>query len=143
MSTKPPEPDMAKSATVAQEKERIDIETSRQKRIERVKAKHRDRGGIYKPKETNPLIDILLSKDVTGLSPSKKAAQRRRSSAAPRASTRRKSMATDTATGTRSQRKSSLPRKEAAQKDNGSEVEEGACSKYALHVTRTETRPAL
>ncbi|KAH8112059.1 hypothetical protein DFH11DRAFT_1788232 [Phellopilus nigrolimitatus] len=57
--------------TAAEKKERLDIEASRTKRLERVKAKHRDRGGIYKPAETNPLLDILLARDVSGRSPSR------------------------------------------------------------------------
>lgn len=73
--------------TAEQKKERLDIEESRVKRLERVKSKQRDRGGIFKPAETNPLIDILMARDVSGLSPTKKihtqkAKPRRRSSAA-------------------------------------------------------------
>ena len=47
------------------------IEESREKRLARIKSKQRDRGGIFKPAETNPLIDILMAKDVSGRSPSK------------------------------------------------------------------------
>ena len=68
-----------------QKKERMDIAASREKRINRVKAKQRDRGGIFKPAETNPLIDILLARDVSGLSPRK--AQKKR----PRRSSPKKS----------------------------------------------------
>ena len=59
------------TTTDSQKKGRLDIEASREKRINRVKAKQRDRGGIFKPAETNPLIDILLARDITGLSLSK------------------------------------------------------------------------
>ena len=69
----------------------IDVEASRAKRIERVKAKYRDRGGIFKPKENNDLINILLAKDVSGLSPSKRA-KRKSSAAASRKSSGRKTL---------------------------------------------------
>lgn len=113
MTSKPPETGLPKATTTLQEKERIDVEASRQKRLERAKAKYRDRGGIYKPKETNPLIDILLSKDVSGLSPSKRAAQRRRSSTAPRSATGRSAISTGAGPSAGSRRKRSVPHKEA------------------------------
>lgn len=69
----------------------IDVEASRAKRIERVKAKYRDRGGIFKPKENNDLINILLAKDVSGLSPSKRA-KRKSNAAASRKSSGRKTL---------------------------------------------------
>ena len=50
---------------------KLSIEDSREKRLARVKSKQRDRGGIFKPAETNPLIDILMSRDISGRSPSK------------------------------------------------------------------------
>ena len=50
---------------------KLSIEESREKRLARVKSKQRDRGGIFKPAESNPLIDILLARDISGRSPSK------------------------------------------------------------------------
>lgn len=50
---------------------KLSVEESREKRLARVKSKQRDRGGIFKPAESNPLIDILLARDVTGRSPPK------------------------------------------------------------------------
>ncbi|KAL5525141.1 hypothetical protein ACEPAF_9010 [Sanghuangporus sanghuang] len=64
-----------------QEKEKLSIEESREKRLERIKAKRRDRGGIFQPREDNPLLDILMSRDVSGRSPTKPRSQSRRPSA--------------------------------------------------------------
>ncbi|EED78579.1 predicted protein [Postia placenta Mad-698-R] len=47
------------------------VEASRAKRIERLKSRYRDRGGIFVPATHNPLLDILLSRGVDGESPSK------------------------------------------------------------------------
>ncbi|KAL5520450.1 hypothetical protein ACEPAG_9674 [Sanghuangporus baumii] len=60
-----------------QEKEKLNIEESREKRLERIKAKRRDRGGIFQPREDNPLLDILMSRDVSGRSPTKPKSQSR------------------------------------------------------------------
>ncbi|KAI0717662.1 hypothetical protein C8T65DRAFT_737718 [Cerioporus squamosus] len=45
------------------------VEASRAKRIERQQARFRDRGGIFKPAEHNPLLDLLLARGVNGESP--------------------------------------------------------------------------
>ncbi|KAL5498296.1 hypothetical protein ACEPAH_2437 [Sanghuangporus vaninii] len=64
-----------------QEKEKLNIEESREKRLGRIKAKRRDRGGIFQPREDNPLLDILMSRDVSGRSPTKPRSQSLRPSA--------------------------------------------------------------
>ncbi|KAA1474185.1 hypothetical protein DENSPDRAFT_840754 [Dentipellis sp. KUC8613] len=48
-----------------------DVEASKAARLQRHQARYRDRGGIFKPAESNALLDILLSRDVTGKSPPK------------------------------------------------------------------------
>ncbi|KAI0744646.1 hypothetical protein C8Q76DRAFT_8681 [Earliella scabrosa] len=53
------------------------VEASRAKRIERQQARYRDRGGIFKPAEHNPLLDLLLARGVNGESPSRATSLRR------------------------------------------------------------------
>ncbi|KAI9060127.1 hypothetical protein FKP32DRAFT_1595518 [Trametes sanguinea] len=53
------------------------VEASREKRLERQQARFRDRGGIFKPSEHNPLLDLLLSRGVNGESPSRANSPRR------------------------------------------------------------------
>ncbi|KAI0092293.1 hypothetical protein BDY19DRAFT_591236 [Irpex rosettiformis] len=53
------------------------VEESRVKRLEKQNARYRDRGGIFVPAETNPLLDVLLARGVNGESPSKKRARAR------------------------------------------------------------------
>ncbi|KAI0073184.1 hypothetical protein K474DRAFT_1774914 [Panus rudis PR-1116 ss-1] len=49
----------------------VDVEASRQARLEKQKTRYRDRGGIFVPAETNPLLDILLKRGPNGESPTK------------------------------------------------------------------------
>ncbi|KAI0339075.1 hypothetical protein BDW22DRAFT_632205 [Trametopsis cervina] len=49
------------------------VEESRAKRIEKQNARYRDRGGIFVPADTNPLLDVLLARGVNGESPTKRA----------------------------------------------------------------------
>ncbi|EJD05051.1 uncharacterized protein FOMMEDRAFT_154220 [Fomitiporia mediterranea MF3/22] len=51
--------------------EKPTTEKTLEKRIEHIKNKRRDRGGIFQPQEHNPLIEMLMSRDVSGRSPSK------------------------------------------------------------------------
>ncbi|KAI0692324.1 hypothetical protein BC835DRAFT_1416619 [Cytidiella melzeri] len=47
------------------------VEESRLKRVEKQNARYRDRGGIFVPADTNPLLDVLLARGVNGESPTK------------------------------------------------------------------------
>ncbi|TFY70769.1 hypothetical protein EVG20_g2226 [Dentipellis fragilis] len=58
-----------------------DVEASKAARLQRHQARYRDRGGIFKPAESNALLDILLSRDVTGKSPPKSRRPPRKSKA--------------------------------------------------------------
>ncbi|CAL1698144.1 unnamed protein product [Somion occarium] len=49
----------------------MDVETSRAKRLEKQQSRYRDRGGIFVPAETNPLLEVLLARGPNGESPSK------------------------------------------------------------------------
>ncbi|KAJ8592363.1 hypothetical protein M405DRAFT_879976 [Rhizopogon salebrosus TDB-379] len=49
----------------------VTVEESKAQRIQRQQARFRDRGGAFVPSEKNPLIDILLSRTISGESPSK------------------------------------------------------------------------
>ena len=108
--------------TEVQKKEKLNTEQSLEKRLERIKAKQRDRGGIFKPREDNPFLELLMSRDVSGRSPTKRRSTSRQSSvdsqsrgggskpkkaAALRATERRKSIATSAAGNQR--RKSVAP----------------------------------
>ncbi|KAI1789661.1 hypothetical protein LXA43DRAFT_552863 [Ganoderma leucocontextum] len=53
------------------------VEASRAQRIERLQARYRDRGGIFKPADHNPLLDLLLARGVNGESPSRTNSPRR------------------------------------------------------------------
>ncbi|KAI0759062.1 hypothetical protein C8Q74DRAFT_1372926 [Fomes fomentarius] len=53
------------------------VEASKAKRIERQQARYRDRGGIFKPSEHNPLLELLLSRGVNGESLSRANSPRR------------------------------------------------------------------
>ncbi|KAI0742787.1 hypothetical protein C8Q80DRAFT_1273394 [Daedaleopsis nitida] len=55
----------------------LNVEESKAKRIERQQARLRDRGGIFKPAEHNPLLDLLLARGVNGESPSRANSPRR------------------------------------------------------------------
>ncbi|KAG6331703.1 hypothetical protein ID866_7383 [Astraeus odoratus] len=49
----------------------VNIEESKAQRVQRQQARFRDRGGTFVPSGKNPLVDILLSRTVSGESPSK------------------------------------------------------------------------
>ncbi|KAF9239457.1 hypothetical protein BU15DRAFT_61965 [Melanogaster broomeanus] len=49
----------------------VNVEESKAQRIQRQQARFRDRGGAFVPSTSNPLVDILLARTVTGESPSK------------------------------------------------------------------------
>ncbi|OAX37720.1 hypothetical protein K503DRAFT_771212 [Rhizopogon vinicolor AM-OR11-026] len=49
----------------------VTAEESKAQRIQRQQARFRDRGGAFIPSEKNPLVDILLSRTISGESPSK------------------------------------------------------------------------
>ncbi|EIW56609.1 uncharacterized protein TRAVEDRAFT_73094 [Trametes versicolor FP-101664 SS1] len=53
------------------------VEASREKRLERQQARLRDRGGIFKPSEHNPLVELLLARGVNGESLSRPNSPRR------------------------------------------------------------------
>ncbi|KAI0920523.1 hypothetical protein AcV5_010237 [Taiwanofungus camphoratus] len=57
--------------------EGLNVEESRTKRIERLKSRFRDRGGVFVPSAHNALLDILLARGVNGESPSKLRNRRR------------------------------------------------------------------
>ncbi|KIJ18096.1 hypothetical protein PAXINDRAFT_179466 [Paxillus involutus ATCC 200175] len=59
----------------------VTAEESKAQRIQRQQARFRDRGGAFVPSNSNPLIDILLARTVTGESPSKARAPKDRSTA--------------------------------------------------------------
>lgn len=114
----------------------IDVEASRAKRIERVKAKYRDRGGIFKPKENNDLINILLAKDVSGLSPSKRA-KRKSSAAASRKSSGRKTLTVPSGAdaSTHSRGRGDTARVVSVDKEDGGAVNHGkSCIFYVTSI---------
>ncbi|EKM52699.1 uncharacterized protein PHACADRAFT_198742 [Phanerochaete carnosa HHB-10118-sp] len=47
------------------------VEESRVKRLEKQQSRYRDRGGMFVPADTNPLLDVLLARGVNGESPQK------------------------------------------------------------------------
>ncbi|GJE92917.1 hypothetical protein PsYK624_090760 [Phanerochaete sordida] len=47
------------------------VEESRVKRVEKQQSRYRDRGGLFVPADTNPLLDVLLARGVNGESPTK------------------------------------------------------------------------
>ncbi|KAI9573481.1 hypothetical protein HD554DRAFT_878316 [Boletus coccyginus] len=49
----------------------VSAEESKAQRIKRQQARFRDRGGAFVPSTSNPLVDILLARTVSGESPSK------------------------------------------------------------------------
>ncbi|KII90122.1 hypothetical protein PLICRDRAFT_29231 [Plicaturopsis crispa FD-325 SS-3] len=49
----------------------LNVEESRAKRLERQQSRFRDRGGIFVPSGKNTLVDVLLARTATGLSPDK------------------------------------------------------------------------
>ncbi|KAJ3548013.1 hypothetical protein NM688_g5347 [Phlebia brevispora] len=51
------------------------VEESRAKRVEKQQSRYRDRGGIFVPADSNPLLDILLARGVNGESPTKSLAR--------------------------------------------------------------------
>lgn len=103
---------MATNEDEKQEVNKLSIEESREKRLARIKSKQRDRGGIFKPAESNPLIDILLARDASGRSPSK---VRRKSLAhGPRKSLGRKNVDSDAPQPQMKRRKSNTPNTGAA-----------------------------
>ncbi|KAH8084906.1 hypothetical protein BXZ70DRAFT_566207 [Cristinia sonorae] len=53
----------------------MDPEAIRQARLQKQQSRYRDRGGVFVPAETNPLLDILLARGPNGESPVKVAAQ--------------------------------------------------------------------
>ncbi|KAK7688528.1 hypothetical protein QCA50_008066 [Cerrena zonata] len=55
----------------------VDVEESRVKRLEKQQSRYRDRGGIFVPAETNPLLETLLARGPNGESPSKPSQKRR------------------------------------------------------------------
>ncbi|KAI0063378.1 hypothetical protein BV25DRAFT_1899358 [Artomyces pyxidatus] len=69
------------------------VEESKAQRLQQHQARFRDRGGIFVPAATNPLIDILLSRAVNGESPSKPRATSARKPVAKSGTQRRKGTA--------------------------------------------------
>ncbi|THH30298.1 hypothetical protein EUX98_g3886 [Antrodiella citrinella] len=53
----------------------MDVEASRQARLQKQQSRYRDRGGIFVPADTNPLLDLLLARGPNGESPTKTAPQ--------------------------------------------------------------------
>ncbi|TCD67132.1 hypothetical protein EIP91_000472 [Steccherinum ochraceum] len=51
----------------------MDVEASRQARLQKQQSRYRDRGGVFVPAEVNPLLDILLARGPNGESPVKAA----------------------------------------------------------------------
>ncbi|KAG6374135.1 hypothetical protein JVT61DRAFT_4781 [Boletus reticuloceps] len=94
---------MSPSAVVEQQaKLGVSAEESKAQRLKRQQARFRDRGGVFVPSTSNPLVDILLARTVSGDSPSKprpkNVAGRRSSTSRPRQSSPTRKARADAAT---------------------------------------------
>ena len=110
-----------KNKTLQENAEKLDIEESREKRLGRIKAKRRDRGGIFQPREDNPLLDILMSRDISGRSPTK-----------PRSRSQRPSVERDN--------RGSCPKAKSSMKRNGVPRRASAASNVSSNVAGKQRR---
>ncbi|KAI0632912.1 hypothetical protein C8Q77DRAFT_855118 [Trametes polyzona] len=112
------------------------VEASREKRIERQQARFRDRGGIFRPAEHNPLLDILLARGVNGESPSRANSPRRSRSrsASPNRKHRdgdRSPTRNDTTSAPNRHSRKSLGKRRKSEAQGGEHVEEAEEEKVA------------
>ncbi|KAF8438433.1 hypothetical protein L210DRAFT_980508 [Boletus edulis BED1] len=124
---------MSPSAVVEQQaKLGVSAEESKAQRLKRQQARFRDRGGVFVPSTSNPLVDILLARTVSGDSPSKPRpkdiAGRRSSTSRPRQSSPTRKARADAAT-------------EKSQAVAGSSKSKPASRKRKAKVVEAETDP--